>query len=782
MGWAALALLAGCSSDGPATAPPVIRPALTTAEVGASGGACEILYTIDGGGLGARADAASDDTWLHGFDSATPGRIRFEADANPGDRPRMGEVRLLCPGAETVRVAVVQGAPEREEPFRIVCSDPSTSAVTVEWTPATSVGTYFSMVTEKAYFDRFDDEASYIADDMEYLRRRAELYEKTFEEVLATYLADGPRTSRIEGLKPATEYYAYAYGLTAGAVLTTGIVRTLFSTLPVGPVDCTFSFRVDDRSAFGAVVGVEPTDKGCTYFWDCVPRTTFDAFGTSEEAIATNIEYIRQAVEIMQMAGYDYTFADFLTTGDDAACQEGLSPATDYVVFAFGLDESGVATTRLFTQTFRTEPFVPTDACTFRIGFERVETSRMHVTVEPSDPATRYYVGLTAAANLDRYTVDELAAALIEEENRAGTDWSGDRYLFTGTRSLDSADDLGYADLTADTEYAAIVFGIDAEGVRTTETAHAVQRTAQAAQSGMRVDIAVTNVTPLGAYVVFRPTVDDKPYFTDCIDYATYAGYGDDEAFVRAQVAALGEGIGAYLTVGYHTLDAEGFLDPETEYIAYAFGYDGGVTTPLMRSERFTTPVLTMDSDAAVRVTAEVRDGDDFYADDPVRYAAYRGKAVVSAQLTPNEFAEHWYAGTFRDLSSYDDPQVIRVLKVQGKRDANELANLVEWGDAVTYAVVAMDGRQAYGSVSRVRVAAERTAVSVSAPAPSIGAEAASNAVLPAKDTKTGTVTAVQRIRSRKDPAAFGPGRGMRLGAPERPFRRDPVPRGVRCR
>ena len=338
-----------------------------------------------------------------------------------------------------------------------------------------------------------------------------------------------------------------------------------------------------------------------------------------------------------QQAGYDYSFSDFLTIGDDSNALGELNPDTEYVLFAFGLDESGVATTDLRTDAFRTEPFVPTDDCTFTVGFERVAATRMNVTVAPSNPATRYYVGLCDASNLDRYTTDELAGQFIAQENRNGLDWGGNRYIFTGVRSLDTAADLDLEELAADTEYAAVVFGIGADGIRTTLVACARCRTERVPQSEMTVEITVTNITSLGAVVTFRPSVDDETYFTDCIDYETYAAYdGDDEAFVRSVVAQLGSGIDAYLTVGYHRLDAEGYLQPGTAYVAYAFGYSGGVTTPLMKSGRFVTEPLSTGSPAEVVITAEVRDGDDFYAADPVKYASYRGKAVIYAHLEPN--------------------------------------------------------------------------------------------------------------------------------------------------
>lgn len=711
MGAGLASLAGGCATsgaDGPSV--PVIRMEPGPA-IPADGGLCEIRYTIEPAADGLTVTAACEQMWLHDFDTSQAGRVLFLADPNPDTQPRSAVVTLACAGAEAVQTTATQ-AGGAEQLFTITCTDPATSRITVEWVPAEGVGAYFSLVTEKAYFDRFPDDESYMADDMEYIRKRAELYEMTFEQMLAQYLTTGTRRSRIEGLKPGTEYYAYAYGMTPLGEPTTGIVKSLFRTEAVGRVNCTFAFDVASVTPFRAETAVVPSDKTCTYFWDCVDRAAFDAFGTPDQVIATNIRYIREAVEIWQMAGYDYAFADFLSTGDDRSAQNELTPDAEYVLFAFGLDESGVATTDLATGTFRTEPFTPTDACTFTLAFGEVTATRMQVEVVPSNPATRYYVGICEASNLDRFTPDELAGQFIAQENRNDLDWGGSRYLFTGTRAVDTAADLDLEDLAADTEYAAVVFGVDTEGVRTTVVACARQRTRKVPQSAMTIAVTVTNITPFGAVAVFRPSVENETYFTDCIDYATYAGFGgDEEAFVRSIVGKLGSQIGSYLTSGYHRLDAEGMLRPETEYMAYAFGYSGGVTTPLMKSERFVTRPLVTGSPAGVTLRTEIRDGDEFYAADPIRYAAYKGRAVVYARLEPNQHALHWYCGAFKDISEYDDRTMIGVLKAQGKEDARELGNLAEWGSSLTYAAVATDAQGAYGSVLRTTVRVDRSAI-----------------------------------------------------------------------
>ena len=54
------------------------------------------------------------------------------------------------------------------------------------------------------------------------------------------------------------------------------------------------------------------------------------------------------------MQGYDYTYDDFITHGDIAEVKTGLASDTEYVLFAFGLDNQGNPTAPLGKKEFMT--------------------------------------------------------------------------------------------------------------------------------------------------------------------------------------------------------------------------------------------------------------------------------------------------------------------------------------------------------------------------------------------------------------------------------------------
>lgn len=474
------------------------------------------------------------------------------------------------------------------QPFVIEVSDQTTWTADVTWTPRDSEATYIAMVVEKEAFDEYGSDEGYIASDLEYFRLLAEYTETDFAGVLANYMVSGPGTERVKGLEQNTDYYAYAYGIEADGTVTTPLVKTLFRTATVEPVTCTFEFAATQVTSTSARLYATPDNKECTYFWDCVSREDWDAFGGDEGAVAANIDLIRRAVEIYQMAGYDKTFADFLTSGMSYSDLDELKADTEYVVFAFGLDPSGTATTALEKQTFRTEPVAPSS-------------------------------------------------------------------------------------LSFTTEILSLTFN--------------------------------------GARIAFTPSNGSETYFTDCIDHATYAGFADDAAFMEHIVAEAGSSISSFLTKGYHVVDATRMLRSDTRYVCYAFGYAGGITTPIKKVE-FTTPALPAGGSAAVDAEATIEDGNDYYARDEIAYADYKDKAVVRIRLNASAEAAHWYVAVFKeDVSGYTDLQLAEMLCTVGYEDRKEIGVLAAWGAELPVAAVATDSEGRTGEVRRLTVHAEETAV-----------------------------------------------------------------------
>ena len=271
--FAASALLAGGCSDSdtddpaPPEAPaPVIKlpeaVAASPLSVSPEGGTSWFEYEVENPVEGEAIAASTTDAWVHSFDYSVSGRIGFSFDPSEGE-VRIANVALTYKGAEKKVVTLLQPAPETPElTFDIRVSGIDGSSAVVAWTPSDDTASYVPMVVEKSLFDSYATEVDYIRSDIEYIQEQADLAGKTFAEMLDMFLTTGPTGEQtISGLASDTDYYAYAYGMTAEGVATSAISKTEFRT---GPFSCEFAIAHEETEST-CDVEVTPSNTGCVY-------------------------------------------------------------------------------------------------------------------------------------------------------------------------------------------------------------------------------------------------------------------------------------------------------------------------------------------------------------------------------------------------------------------------------------------------------------------------------------------------------------------------------------
>ena len=423
--FAASALLAGGCSDSdtddpaPPEAPaPVIKlpeaVAASPLSVSPEGGTSWFEYEVENPVEGEAIAASTTDAWVHSFDYSVSGRIGFSFDPSEGE-VRIANVALTYKGAEKKVVTLLQPAPETPElTFDIRVSGIDGSSAVVAWTPSDDTASYVPMVVEKSLFDSYATEVDYIRSDIEYIQGQADLAGKTFAEMLDMFLTTGPTGEQtISGLASDTDYYAYAYGMTAEGVATSAISKTEFRT---GPFSCEFAIAHEETEST-CDVEVTPSNTGCFYYFDLAAKADFDTWGTDAEIVASVVADLKETAAYYQASGYDLDWTDFLSIGPDGYEFTKLSPDTEYVVYAFALTEEGRPLTGVTRETVRTEAFVPTDDCTFGISFRNVSVTAFDISVRPSNAATRYYIGVCSKELFDKNTPSSIADAFIEMEN-----------------------------------------------------------------------------------------------------------------------------------------------------------------------------------------------------------------------------------------------------------------------------------------------------------------------------------------------------------------------------
>ena len=405
-------------------------------------------------------------------------------------------------------------------------------------------------------------------------------------------------------------------------------------------VEADFKFSTETVTSNSAVVVVEPKSPGDYYTWDVVESEVFDkTYDDDEMLIAEHQNYLNRQLEVYRAeVDASGTITDLLTRGTDRQRIAGLKPAAKYTAFAFGMDETGKSTTAPVKFVFETKPFEVADNCSFGIEFSNIEQLRFAFTVTPTDNSTRYYIGITDGDMLKSSTPEQIADDFIKRAEIAGIEWSANDALRTGAVTLDTVKDLEIYSLEPATEYSIVVFGVSNLGERTTAVFHKEVTTLAVPDSKMTIQLEIVETSVEGAKIKVTPSTDET-YMAGCIRKDEFAKYADEREFME-YVVEVGN---IELYSGEQIIDKTGRLLTDKEYVCFAFGYVGGISTGLFHTY-FKTDAPKTDSEAKVDIV-NVR-GEKSNVDNVV---------VVCADLVPNEQTEHWYAGVFRTVDGIVD-------------------------------------------------------------------------------------------------------------------------------
>lgn len=234
-----------------------------------------------------------------------------------------------------------------------------------------------------------------------------------------------------------------------------------------------FTVNVSAITRTSAHYEITVSDAEAPYFISYFEKSIIESSLADEERKAAFLQdYTRLLKEQAELRGV--ALKELLQTGNKAADYTTLEEDTEYVIFVFGMTEEGEATTPLLTTEFKTDIFRVIDDCTFTFEISNMIAAaygiNFDVKVTPSSRTTRWYANILPTAYLSIGTKEEWADAFIEMESEYDDiDWTVvGKGLHVGTSTLNTYVDM-FADALPDTEYVVLAFGVDKEGVRTTE-------------------------------------------------------------------------------------------------------------------------------------------------------------------------------------------------------------------------------------------------------------------------------------------------------------------------
>ena len=353
---------------------------------------------------------------------------------------------------------------------------------------------------------------------------------------------------------------------------------------------------------------IEPEDKDMTYWYQLQVKE--DMPETDEEILASDMEYLQYIADYYGTSLVQL-LADNLLMGDLEWRYQYLEANTEYVLYMYGMDIEGNATTTVNQLTFKTTKVEQLD-CEFDILVgDNVTAKSFSITIIPSDDTVAYYYDvfpawmyeeycLSDAANIPAFMAEYIPA--LASENSVTVAYAVGAISNYGSIAHDFTLEDG---IEANSSYFVFAIGIGADGTTTTEaevievkTAAPPVNTFEVTEGYVEDDRATFYVRPdhSESYVAL---FELKEYFVENGEVVS------DEEIIAGILAAQGSKIGDHVYSGTATVKDCPMI-PNKDYYCLVFGYFGGeVTTPLTKVEFRTKAADMVDADIIVTV-AEV--------------------------------------------------------------------------------------------------------------------------------------------------------------------------------
>lgn len=395
------------------------------------------------------------------------------------------------------------------------------------------------------------------------------------------------------------------YGLLlAIAVVLVGCKET--PEVPPTPIDKPdFVIAVNNITDVSVEFTITPEDEQMTYIAMMTTKEYFDEFEDDHAYIMDDLAWFENVAfeECVELCQY---LERILKKGVIRDTQDKLDPATEYVVYAFGLTKDGDVTTSLYKECFTTLA-TELKPISFDIEVSDIGYDTANVSVTPSDDKAIYFVNVFSYEDYAYYGGDESAFAehLTQLRNYyynlgATADQMVANLGFVGEKSLK------VEKLKSGTKYMAYAIGIDERFIANSEATIVEFETPAVEASDMTFEVEITNIDYDHIEGRVIPSNDEESYICS-IQFASALEWSEsEEAFADSiieDIVAWGD-IEDSLRKGVMSLNGVTGLEPETNYIVVCFGYDGARTTA-PHIAHFTTAAASGDPDELV-VTFEV--------------------------------------------------------------------------------------------------------------------------------------------------------------------------------
>ena len=647
--------------------------------IDASAGDFELNYT--GENLNGKTLAVeSSEDWLTA--AVENEKIKFHVDANFGDA-RMAKITILIDGNAVAEATISQKTYESDY-FNVSVDKITSYGCTAKIsTKGTYKGNYYFIILGKSTVDNFLSLETGNYGDVNFLDA---LYQNEYSWLqgyakengydVPGLLAAARSFYQVNGqevempystLMYNTEYYLVVMGMDLEGKRTTPIVLKAFSTKDIEKVDLKFTATVSNVKEHSAEIVVKPSNNTDTYYWTYLSEIDYNKVDNDPRNVMTNM--IKNIKSAATQTGKP--ISSFLHTGNS---QENLADVwanTKYTIVAWGMDAQGSATTDpVNVETFTTKEEPVVDDCTFTINVVETKEMDLKIKVVPSNPATRYYIAPVLKSYTEGYNDDQFAQRVINMQNQQweGTsyNWANNNDLFSGQVSKWGRKDLGWT-FQAAHDYVIYVFGMAADGTRTTKVAKIEARTSDPKPSNMT--FTINKGKPNWHYVTCEviPSNNEEGWLSFFIETSEIDNNGLRKADGTLEDAAIMTQIEEYYgEMGENINYAVRYGRKEYKATAYKSGVKyslllcafNGTNTTRFTEVQFDVPEMPFEKGKAeITTKLTVFNAAELAKLDPAMFKDYKdeNRCIILMESTPNEAARegNWYMGFWPSYTTY---------------------------------------------------------------------------------------------------------------------------------
>ena len=353
-----------------------------------------------------------------------------------------------------------------------------------------------------------------------------------------------------------------------------------------------FTYSILSKEPTALSIEVSPADTNTAYICRTYTKAHMDVFGLIyDEGI---INYDLDAIEDEAYAA-SQTLLNYLQniayTGKSIVDFDKLVPDTEYVVYCYHINlTNGKATDwEVYTETIRTAKTQSIDE-DITMSFE-VQGANVKQTVTTKHEDTYYYTECWALNDFKAYfgsnaTPEQIFPRRWNEQVTIKQDMGYQPHTIIEELCHQGTKTINYESLKANTSYVFYVFAVDPETAFTaTEIVTETVSTLNVNESGMTITISVKNIYATTADIYWTASEENGKFARSVFTKADFNALGanDDE-----KLATIMANYDFYQAVGYTDMNLTG-LQPNTEYVAFAYGLEG--STPNTRI--FTTEFKT---------------------------------------------------------------------------------------------------------------------------------------------------------------------------------------------